>query len=97
MYFEPIEIPDELLEAQEQGRLVIFAGAGVSMGEPSNLPSFEQLAAKIAGSHPLAGEIGSFKNRLDRFLGELSRWNVNVQERCRSIIGKKCRYKCAKK
>lgn len=88
MYFEPIEIPDELLEAQEQGRLVIFAGAGVSMGEPSNLPSFEQLAAKIAGSHPLAGEMGSFTNRLDRFLGELSRRNVNVQERCRSIIDK---------
>jgi hypothetical protein len=29
MILDPLEIPDELLEAQEQGRLVVFAGAGV--------------------------------------------------------------------
>lgn len=43
MYFSPIDIPDELLEAQEEGKLVIFAGAGVSMGDPSNLPDFKGL------------------------------------------------------
>jgi len=28
MFFDPIEIPNELLEAQDQDKLVIFAGAG---------------------------------------------------------------------
>lgn len=87
MFFDPIDIPDELLEAQEQGRLVIFAGAGVSMGEPSNLPSFVGLASQIAGSHPLAADIAKQNTRLDRFLGELFRQGVDVQGLCRSIIG----------
>lgn len=86
MHFAPIDIPDELLDAQEQDKLVVFAGAGVSMGGPSNLPSFKGLAAEIAGSHPLAGEIDRFDNRLDRFLGELSRSKVDVQGLCRSRI-----------
>jgi hypothetical protein len=86
MYFDPIEFPDELLEAQEQGRLVIFAGAGVSMGKPSNLPDFKGLAADIASSHPLADQINGYHSRLDRFLGELSRSKVDVQRLCRSRI-----------
>src|SRR6266568_3344748 len=87
MFFDPIEIPDELLEAQEQGRLVGFAGAGVAMREPSNLPSFKGLAAHIAGAHPLAAEIDKYDARLDRFLGELSRQKVHVQALCRARIG----------
>ena len=86
MFFDPIDIPDQLLEAQEQGKLAVFAGAGVSMGEPSNLPSFKGLAAQIAGSHPLASEIDKYDSRLDRFLGNLHRQKVAVQELCRSII-----------
>jgi SIR2-like domain len=87
MFFDPIDIPDELLEAQEQGKLVIFAGAGVSMGEPSDLPSFKGLAAQIAGSHLLAAEIDRYDARLDRFLGELFRQKVDVQGLCRAKIG----------
>ena len=86
MFFDPIDIPDELLEAQEQGRLVVFAGAGVSMGEPSNLASFKGLAARIAGLHPLAEDIDKYDARLDRFLGELFRHGVDVQELGRAII-----------
>lgn len=87
MFFDPIDIPDELIEAQEQGKLVIFAGAGVSMGKPSNLPSFKGLAANIAGSHPLSVEIDKYDARLDRFLGELTRLKVDVQKLCRHEIG----------
>lgn len=87
MFFDPLEIPDELIEAQELGKLVVFAGAGVSMGEPSNLPSFGGLALEIAGSHPLAARIGSYEGRLDRFLGELARKQVDVQKLCRHRIG----------
>jgi hypothetical protein len=86
MLFAPLEIPDALLEAQEQGKLVVFAGAGVSMGSPSNLPSFKQLAADIAGPHPLGGELGKYGDRLDRFLGDLSRDGVDIQGICRAKI-----------
>jgi hypothetical protein len=36
-----VDLPQALVAAQREGRLVIFAGAGVSMGPPANLPSFE--------------------------------------------------------
>jgi len=44
-----IDLPQALVTAQREGRLVIFEGAGVSMGPPANLPSFEDLADQIAG------------------------------------------------
>lgn len=67
MILSGVNFPSKLVEAAEQGKLVIFAGAGVSMGEPSNLPSFWKLAEDIAcgfGREP--------KNPLDQFLGNLS-------------------------
>ncbi len=87
MHFAPIDIPDELLDAQEQGKLVIFAGAGISVDEPSSLPKFSELALQIAGLHPLAADFEKYKTRPDRFLGELHRNRVDVQMLCRSIIG----------
>lgn len=39
-------IPGELLEARDRGDVVFFCGAGVSM--PAGLPSFAQLAARVA-------------------------------------------------
>lgn len=48
MRVKHFDLPESLIEAQEAGTLVVFAGAGVSMGSPSNLPSFSQLAKKIA-------------------------------------------------
>jgi hypothetical protein len=38
-------IPDELLQAHEEGRLVFFCGAGISY--PAGLPGFEELVEKI--------------------------------------------------
>ena len=43
-----IDWPEPLIDALNEDRLVVFAGAGVSMGEPSNLPDFEGLADQIA-------------------------------------------------
>ena len=43
-----IDFPKPLLNALRDGELVVFAGAGVSMGEPACLPSFEALANRIA-------------------------------------------------
>ena len=42
-----IDIPDRLLDASSDKRLVIFAGAGVSMPPPSSLPDFEGLIREI--------------------------------------------------
>ncbi len=44
-----VELPSDLVDAQRDARLVIFAGAGVSMGPPSNLPDFSKLADELAG------------------------------------------------
>lgn len=37
------ELPEDLLLAQARGEVLFLAGAGVSMGEPANLPSFQEL------------------------------------------------------
>ena len=39
------DIPDELLQAQEEGRVVFFCGAGISV--PAGLPTFKDLVTRI--------------------------------------------------
>ena len=39
------DIPDELLQAQEEGRVVFFCGAGISV--PAGLPNFKDLVTRI--------------------------------------------------
>jgi len=61
--------------------LVVFAGAGVSMGEPSNLDSFSILAEKIAtgtGKRP--------EPPLDRFLGRLKHDGIEIHERAAKLL-----------
>ena len=48
MILSGVDFPVELLDAAKNDKLVIFAGAGVSMGQPANLPSFWSLALGIA-------------------------------------------------
>ncbi|PTT75080.1 hypothetical protein DBR42_29730, partial [Pelomonas sp. HMWF004] len=83
MKFGAIDFPKALLDALREKRLVVFAGAGVSMGPPAWLPSFVDLAKQIArGSVPrdLNPAI------LDRELGDLERNGVQVHRLCREII-----------
>ena len=87
MIFDPLDIPDELLEAQEQGRLVVFAGAGVSRGTPSDLPDFTGLAFDVAKDTPLENELSKHEPRLDRYFGELARGDVDIQHLVRKRIG----------
>ena len=78
-----VELPDDLLVALHEGRLVVFAGAGVSMGPPSNLPDFNRLATKVAedaiGS-PADGE------PIDQYLGRAEHRGVDVQSRARQLL-----------
>lgn len=72
-----IDFPSPLLSALRDGKLVIFAGAGVSMGEPACLPSFKTLAEKIAQG---TGEVLQ-DGEEDRFLGRLHDKGVEVHKR----------------
>lgn len=73
-----IDFPDELITALDDGNLVVFAGAGVSMGDPANLPNFEGLAKAIAEG---TGEKLQNDETEDRFLGRLSQRGVKVHDR----------------
>ena len=70
-----IDFPKPLLNALRDGELVIFAGAGVSIGEPACLPSFKALANKIAKE---TGKTLQDGEPIDRFLGRLQHDGVNV-------------------
>lgn len=73
MLLGDITIPESLLTAYEEGRLVIFTGAGISMGPPSNLPNFHGLAEEIAKKlqSPADPNAPEWSTQLDAFLGSL--------------------------
>ena len=71
----------QILEAIKEGRFVVFAGAGVSMGPPSSLESFWTLAQKVADGTGRAPT-----DPLDRFLGELHHQGLKVHERALAVL-----------
>ena len=73
-----IDFPVPLLNALRDGELVVFAGAGVSMGEPACLPSFKKLADMIAVG---TGQVLQDGDPIDHFLGRLQHEGVKVHER----------------
>lgn len=74
----PIWIDDRILDAIRDDRLVVFAGAGVSMGPPANLPDFVKLAKDIAAG---TGLVLTEMEPIDRFLGLLAHKGVEVHQR----------------
>ncbi|KUK82575.1 MULTISPECIES: hypothetical protein [Petrotoga] len=71
MWIGKIEVPEELINAQAERKLVIFAGAGVSMSPPSNLPNFEKLVRKVESKTGNLLRWESEKEAPDLFLGRL--------------------------
>ena len=47
MNIKGVVFPSALLDALRDGRLVVFAGAGVSMGASARLPSLCKLAERL--------------------------------------------------
>ena len=78
-----VEFPERLLNALRDGRLVVFAGAGVSMGPPAGLPDFKGLARHVARGTALT--IGEFE-REDEFLGRLNDRGTDVHRRAARIL-----------
>lgn len=76
-----IEFDDRILDALRDDKLVVFAGAGVSMGPPSNLASFWKLTCDIAQGTGLEPT-----EPLDRFLGQLHHRKVAVHERAAQLL-----------
>ena len=77
----PIDFDDSILDALRDDKLVMFAGAGVSMGPPSSLASFRELVSDIAEG---TGQVVS--GPLDRFLGQLHHKKVAVHERAAKFL-----------
>lgn len=77
-----VDFPQPLFDAIASNRLVIFEGAGVSVGKPSNLMSFQKLAEQIAsGTGKQAPE-----KELDVFLGKLEHDGVLVHDLAAQIL-----------
>lgn len=72
-----LQFDDNILDAIRDDRLVVFAGAGVSMGPPANLPDFVELANDIAASTGLAR---SENEPIERFLGRLAHKGIKVHQ-----------------
>lgn len=88
MKVKNIDFPDELIDSLENRKLVIFAGAGVSKGKPSDLPCFKGLANKIAegtGEPPLS-ENSQGRPDPDIFLGTLHDKQVEVHKRAAKLL-----------
>ena len=83
MQINGIDFPKPLIDALNDKKLVIFAGAGVSIPEPAGLPSFCQLVKKIArgsGGTKAKGETE------DRFLGRLHHDGQQVHTQAAQIL-----------
>ena len=80
-----IQFPESLCAALRDRRLVIFAGAGVSMGNPAFLPDFRRLACMIAAdtAHTIQAT-----EPVDRFLGRLKHHGVDVHARAAEVLSK---------
>ena len=78
-----VDFPESLLNALRNGRVVVFAGAGVSMGPPAGLPDFRRLAEQVAEG--TGQSIGDAETE-DRFLGRLKDLGTDVHRRAAEIL-----------
>ena len=86
MKISGIDFPKPLLNALRDGTLVVFAGAGVSMGKPACLPHFRALAMKIARG---TSEDFDEHEPEDRFLGRLRYKGMDVHKLAAKVLSNK--------
>ena len=83
MKIKGVDFPKPLLNALRDGKLVVFAGAGVSMGPPAGLPSFSKLATQVAEG---TGKSKESSETEDQFLGRLKDGGAKVHQRAADIL-----------
>ena len=81
-----MDLPSELVSAHADGRLVLFVGAGASVAPPSSLPTFSELAQRIADDSQI-GYSDEDLMRPDELLGRIDNGNVDVNRRVSDLIG----------
>jgi hypothetical protein len=81
MHFGCVDLPSELVESRVERNLVVFAGAGVSVPQPSELPDFKKLAIELAQGTRMPEK----DEPLDRFLGSLDD-QLRIHERARDRL-----------
>ncbi len=68
MFCDPLDIPDDIIAAQEAGELVVFVGAGISCGGASDLPLFDGLTDLIGAK--IGKTRDTTRKDFDALLGE---------------------------
>jgi len=86
MFLNGIDFPNQILDAIKEGSLVVFAGAGASVGKPTSLPNFDDLSKKIA--EETGRELGSESSEV--FLGALKAGGIDVNGQAAEILSSTC-------
>lgn len=86
MIIRKVNYPTQIINAIRNKKLVIFAGAGVSMGEPTNMPNFNKLTKII--SKGMYQQFNSDRETADQYLGELESLEIPVKEMTCELLNK---------
>ena len=87
MILNGIDYPNQIITELNDNKLVIFAGAGVSMGKPTNLPDFDKLTDQIAEGSVLKRKKGE---PCDEFMGRLEDSGIPVKEEVARLLSDSC-------
>ena len=87
MLLNSINFPNRILDAIREDKLVVFAGAGASMGKPTLLPNFVDLAKEIAEG---TGQTIKKDEPCEVFLGALKAKGIDVNESAACILSRAC-------
>ena len=82
-----VDLPGGLVSAHADGRLVLFVGAGASVAAPSSLPTFRELAQRIADESQWPYNDEDL-NQPDELLDSIDKSDVDVHLRVRELIGR---------
>jgi hypothetical protein len=88
MWFtDVVDIPDGVVEAGLNGSLVVFVGAGASIGPPSSLPTFEDLATEVATALRVGTYEPSVHRGPDVFFDRLELQGLDVRAQVIARLG----------
>ncbi|MFP5320456.1 MAG: SIR2 family protein [Acidimicrobiia bacterium] len=86
MWIREVDFPEPLVEAAQEGVLVLFVGAGASRDSPSDLPDFGTLTSDIAAEANVPLTDVELKQP-DLALGRIESLGVDVHHRVAARIG----------